>query len=90
MKFSEFLQKQMSEPDGSPSNNRVMLFLFLSAVAGIIIGAAISPNLTIVIKIPEIPESFADLVKWICGILVTGGAVGKAVNAYTAKKEGEV
>jgi len=78
----------MSEPDGSPSNNRVMLFLLLTTTAGILIGAAISPNLSIKITVPEIPESFSRLVTWIAGILVTGGALGKAANAYSESRAG--
>lgn len=86
MKFFTFARLQMSEADGSPSNNRVMLFLLLTTVAGILIGVAISPNLSIKIVVPDVNESFASLVKWIAGILVTGGAAGKAATAYSASK----
>jgi len=78
----------MSEPDGSPSNNRVMLFLFLTTVVLIVMGASISPNLSIKIVIPVIPESFGDLVKWITVILVSGGAAGKAADAYSKARTG--
>jgi len=89
VKFFTFLRLQMSEPDGSPSNNRVMLFLLLTTVAGILIGVAISPNLSIKIVVPEVNETFSSLVKWIAGILVTGGAAGKAAVAYSESKKGE-
>jgi len=88
MKPFTFLRLQMSEKDGSPSNNRVMLFLFLTSVALIIIGASISSNFSIKIVIPEIPESFASLVQWITLILVTGGAAGKAADAYSKARSG--
>jgi len=83
MKLFTFLRLQMSEPDGSPSNNRIMLFLLLTTTVGLIVGAAISPNLKIVITIPEIPDSFASFIEWMGGILVGGTAIGKAATAYS-------
>ena len=85
MKFFTFLRLQMSEPDGSPSNNRVMLFLLLTTVVGMLVGAAISPNLTIKITLPAVPESFANFIIWMGGILVSGGVLGKAAKAYSDK-----
>lgn len=88
MKFTEFIQKQFSEPDGTPSNNRVMLFLLLTTLAGILIGVAISPNLSIKIVVPEVNESFSSLIKWLAGILVTGAAAGRAASAYSDIRSG--
>lgn len=88
MKFFTFLRLQMSEPDGSPSNNRVMLFLLLTTAVLLVVGAAISSNLAIKITLPEIPASFADFIKWIAAILVGGTAVGKAATAYSDARTG--
>ena len=88
MKFFTFLRLQMSEPDGAPSNNRVMLFLLLTTVTGVVVGASISPNLVVTIEIPIIPESFARFIEWMAGILVGGSAVGKAASAYSESRTG--
>lgn len=85
MKFKEFILRQMSE-NGEPSNNRVMAFLFMSTVVLMLLAAVFSPIFNVpVVKLPEIPESFADFVKWVLGILITGTAAGKLVNAYKEK-----
>ena len=88
MKPITFLRLQMSESDGSPSNNRVMLFLLLTTVVLIVVGAALSSNLSIKIVIPIIPDSFATFIEWMAGILVGGSAVGKAANAYSEARAG--
>lgn len=86
--FLTFIRLQLSEA-GLPSNNRVMLFLLLTTTAGILIGAAISPNLTVTITVPKIPESFASFIEWMTGILVGGTAVGKAATAYSDARTGK-
>jgi hypothetical protein len=88
MNISTFLRLQMSEPDGTPSNNRIMLFLLLTTTISLIIGVAVSPNLKIVITLPVIPDSFANFIEWMAGILVGGTAVGKAATAYSTSKGG--
>lgn len=86
MNFFKFLRGQMSEADGTPSNNRVMLFLFLTTVMLMLIGVAISPLFHIALKLPEIPASFETFVEIIVSVLVTGSVAGKGVNAYKAVK----
>jgi hypothetical protein len=68
----------------------VLLFLFLTAVTGMILGAVLAqifePGL--VVTLPDIPSSFESLVEWVTAILVGGGAAGKAANAYSNSRGG--
>jgi len=85
MTFKEFLRKQMSE-NGEPSNNRVMAFMFMTSVMIMLLAVVLSPFFQMpTIKLPEIPESFTSFVEWVLGILITGTAAGKLVNAYKDK-----
>jgi nitrate reductase NapE component len=87
MKPSEFIRKQLSESDGQPSNNRVMLFLFLTTIMIMVLTVTIVPIFKpVVIKLPDIPPSFETFVEWVVGILVFGSATGKGINAYKAVK----
>jgi len=83
MKFSEFIRRQMSE-NGEPSNNRVMLFLFLTTVVLMVVGVTIAPLFKPVapVVLPVIPPSFESMVEYVTFFLVGGGVLGKGVNAY--------
>lgn len=84
MKFMEFVRKQMSE-NGEPSNNRVMLFLFLTTVMVLIVAVVFAPLRGVTLKLPEVPPTFETFVEWVAGILVFGSAAGKGINAYKDK-----
>ena len=79
----KFLRLQMSESDGTPSNNRVMLFLLLTTFMLMIVAAGIP---SIGFKLPEIPSTLKDVIEWLSVFLITGGAAGKVVNAYKETK----
>lgn len=83
-KAMTFFKGQMSEADGTPSNNRVMLFLFLTTTMFLLLAVVFVPLFTtkIVLKIPEIPATFETFVEWITGILVSGSAIGKGFKAF--------
>lgn len=80
----------MSEENGTPSNNRVMLFLFLTTIMSLLILVVVYPLFVIkdsVPKLPEIPTSLESLIEWVTGILVSGGVLGKATTVYSRKQE---
>jgi len=76
----------MSE-NGEPSNNRVMLFIFLSTVMVLVMAVVLAPVFKpgLVISLPVIPPSFETFVEIIVGTLVTGSFIGKGINAYKDK-----
>jgi len=84
MRLVEFLRGQMSEADGTPSNNRIMLFLFLTTVMLLLLTVVFAPVFRpgLVIKLPDIPPSFETFVEYITVFLVGGSVLGKGVNAY--------
>jgi hypothetical protein len=86
MKFTEFLRRQMSE-NGEPSNNRVMLFLFLTTVVCMVLAVTVAPLFkpTVPLVLPVIPPSFESMVEYITVFLVGGGVLGKGINAYQNK-----
>ena len=84
MKFTEFLRRQMSE-NGEPSNNRVMLFLFLTTVMLLVLAVVFAPLRGYTLVLPVIPPSFETFVEVIVGTLVFGSAAGKGINAYRDK-----
>jgi len=86
MKLGEFLQRQMSE-NGEPSNNRVMLFMFLTTIMLLILAVVVVPVVKpcTAIKLPDIPSSFENFVEYITMILVGGVVIGKGINAYQNK-----
>jgi hypothetical protein len=84
MKFTEFLRRQMSE-NGEPSNNRVMLFLFLTTVMLLVVAVVVAPLRGIKLELPVIPPSFETFVEIIVGTLVTGSFIGKGITAYKEK-----
>lgn len=84
MKFTEFIRRQMSE-NGEPSNNRVMLFLFLTTVMLLVVAVVFAPLRGITLKLPDIPPTFETFVEWVTGIFVFGAAAGKGINAYKDK-----
>jgi hypothetical protein len=86
MEMPEFLRRQMSE-NGEPSNNRVMLFLFLTMVCLMVFAAAIVPAIWAgrVFALPTIPPSFETFVEVITATLVGGSVLGKGVAAYRDK-----
>lgn len=84
MKFTEFVRKQMSE-NGEPSNNRVMLFLFLTTVMLLVVAVEIAPLFNRSLLLPNVPPTFETFVEWVAGILVFGSAAGKGINAYKDK-----
>lgn len=81
MDFTEFVRRQLSESDGQPSNNRVMLFLFLTTVMALVLGVVFAPLFKRSLSLPTIPPSFETFVEIIVGTLVTGTLGGKVVNA---------
>jgi len=84
MKFSEFIRRQMSE-NGEPSNNRVMLFLFLTTVMLMVVAVVIAPLFRMSLSLPVVPPSFETFVEIIVGTLVTGSFIGKGITAYKEK-----
>lgn len=78
----------MSEADGTPSNNRVMLFLFLSTVMLLLIVVTFAPVIRpgLAVKLPDIPPSFETFVEYITAFLVLGAAAGKGIKAYADTK----
>jgi len=86
MGIGEFFRRQMSE-GGEPSNNRVMLFLFLTTIVLMVVAVVVAPVFRPDIKLvlPDIPPTFETFVEWVVGILVFGSAAGKGINAYRDK-----
>jgi hypothetical protein len=73
----------MSE-NGEPSNNRVMLFLFLTTIVCMVVASALVPAVWVgrTFVLPIIPPSFETFVEIIVGTLVGGSLLGKGVTAY--------
>jgi hypothetical protein len=85
MRLKQFIMLQFSEADATPSNNRVMIFLFLSTVMVMVLFATFAPLFGKVITLPNIPPSFETFVEIIVATLTTGVAVGKGITAYKEK-----
>lgn len=73
MRLTEFVRRQLSEPDGSPSNNRVLLALLIVVMLALLVAAAGHGGW----KLPEVPASLETFVEWTGGILVGGSVLGK-------------
>ena len=91
----DFFKRQMSDSDGTPSNNRVMAFLILTTTMAMIVAATVAPAIGVLIgepkltfALPVIPDSFANLVEWLVTVLVSGVVLGHGVNAYRDVKSG--
>lgn len=82
MNIFTFIRLQLSEADGQPSNNRVMLFLFLTTVMIMVLGVTFAPLFKITLSLPVIPPSYETFVEWLVGILVFGSATGKGIGMY--------
>lgn len=67
-----FLKKAFSEQDGTPSSNRVMLAILLLFTMNMIAVAFYMSG-----KLPEIPASLLELIKWLFAFLAGGVWMGK-------------
>lgn len=81
MKLPEFLTRSLCEADGSPSSTRVNLLILLVFTLGLIAVAFYVSG-----KLPEIPESLADLIKFLFGAATAKVSLSSFVDLVAAFK----
>lgn len=76
-----FVQRGLCEADGSPSSTRINLLLLLLFTMALIAWAAYMAG-----KLPEVPPSLADLIKFLFGAATAKVALGSAADLVAALK----
>lgn len=76
-----WIKKAFSEADGTPSSQRIMAAILLIFTLNLLAcGFYVSGRL------PDIPESLSDLIKWLFTAIITGVGVGKIQGMVQAIK----
>lgn len=76
-----WIKKALSEQDGTPSSQRLLLFILMIFTLDLLAcGFYMAGGL------PVVPESLADLIKWLFTAIISGVGVGKITGMVQAIK----
>jgi hypothetical protein len=80
MNILTFFRLQLSESDGTPSNNRVLLALMVVILLALLIVSSAHNGW----KLPEVPPSLETCLEWLGGILAGASTLGKFAGKANA------
>ncbi len=75
----DWFKLALSEPDGTPSSQRLCLFVLLVFTLNLI-----SCAFYLCGRLPDVPPSLADLIEWLFSFAVGGVALGKVAGAVAS------